>query len=150
MSIKTVVLATLAVASLIVPCGSPASGDEEKPSEIRRPGAEVGGPIMSERGLNQPGQRRFGDAPAAGRGPAQFVTMLMRQFDKDADQKLDSEELTALLTSMRDRQSQMGGQPPMGPMQANRFRPGGMEGRRGGDGNDEPGGVTPKRPPVED
>jgi len=150
MSIKTEVLATFAAASLMIASGSAATADDEAPRGIRRPGAETGQRDIGEPGLEPQGQRRFGDGPFAGRGPAQFVTILMRQFDKDGDQKLDSQELTALLTSMRERQAQMGGQPPVGPMQANRFRPGGMEGRRGGDGNDEAGGVTPKRPLVEE
>ena len=150
MRIKNVVLATFAAVSLILASDSAAIADDENPRGIRRLGAETGRRDLSERGLERQGQRRLGDGPPAGRDPAQFVTMLMRQFDKDGDQKLDSQELAALLTSMRDRQAPMGGQQPMGPMQANRFRPGGVEGRRGGDGTDEAGGVTPKRPPVEE
>ena len=150
MSIKTEVLATFVAASLMIASGSAATAHDEAPREIRRPGAETPQRDIGERGLEPQGQRRFGDGPLAGRSPAQFVTILMRQFDKDGDQKLDSQELTALLTSMRERQAQMGAQTPIGPMQANRFRPGGMERRRGGDGNDEAGGVTPKRPPVEE
>lgn len=127
---KAVMVAGFSLAVLVSSAGFANPDDQDNPGgPFRRPGAGA------------PDQH-------------QFLTMLMRQFDKDDDQKLDSQELTALLTSLRERQAQMGGQGPLGPMQANRFRPsgpGGMEGRRGGgDGNDEAGGVSPKRPPVEE
>jgi len=150
MKTKTMVMALFVSNLLMFALGFPVFGDDENPRRSGRPAAEKAARDLRERGPELQSQRRLGNGPPASRDPAQFVAMLMRQFDKDGDQKLDSQELAALLTSMRDRQAPMGGQQPMGPMQANRFRPGGVEGRRGGDGTDEAGGVTPKRPPVEE
>ena len=116
---------------------------------------------------NQPGGKRGAAArqgrsgPGAERDPAQMVARMMQEFDKDGDQKLDSAELTALLTSMRQRRGQMGergqaqGQAKRGrPEQAQqgRGKPGqgkpGAEGRRrrGSDDAGNPGGQRPKRP----
>ncbi len=153
---KTAILACFSLAILVSSVGFANPDDSENPGGRPRLGAGTSDrPVGQNRPIGQSkpiGQdrtteagRRFGSDRPNGAGPAQFVTMLMRQFDKDGDQKLDSQELVALLTSMRERQAQMGGQGQMGPM-ANRFRPGGPD----GDGNNAAGGVTPKRPPVEE
>jgi hypothetical protein len=156
MKINAAMLASFGLVVLISSIGLANPDDQQEPGGRRRPGAGLADrPLSQDRGPQRGPEAggRLGNDRANGPGSAQFVTMLMRQFDKDGDQKLNTDELTALLTSMRARQAQMGGQTPMGPMQGNRFRPGGlggMEGRRGGaDGNDEAGGVSPKRPPVE-
>ena len=101
--------------------------------------------------------------PGAERDPAQMVARMMQEFDKDGDQKLDSAELTALLSSMRQRRgAQMGGQ-GQGQGQARRGRPGqaqqgrgkpgqgnpganGQRRRRDSDDPGNPGGERPKRP----
>ena len=147
---KTAILACFSLTVLVSSVGFANPDDAESPGGRPRPRAGAPDrPIGQNKPIGQDGTaeagRRLGDNRPNGAGPAQFVTMLMRQFDKDGDQKLDSQELVALLTSMRERQAQMGGQGQMGPM-ANRFRPGGPN----GDGNNEAGGVSPKRPPVEE
>lgn len=79
--------------------------------------------------------------------PTQLVGRMMQQFDQDGDQKLNVEELTALLTSLRDRR---GAQRPEGAVgEAMRRR--GAEGKRGkGNGAEETaGGQKPKRPQAE-
>jgi hypothetical protein len=86
-----------------------------------------------------------------------MVARLMQEFDKDGDQKLDSTELTALLTSMRDRRGGAGqgqtrkarpGQARPGQARPGQGRPG-AEGQRRGRGAEDagnPGGERPERP----
>ncbi|MFG0286644.1 MAG: hypothetical protein ACF8CQ_00625 [Rhodopirellula sp. JB044] len=78
-----------------------------------------------ERGNGQArgGEQRRQRGGMGDRDPAEMVGRLIEQFDKDGDEKLDSTELTALLTMMRERRGGRGEQ--------------GMEGqgaRRGGRG----------------
>ncbi|NND97067.1 MAG: hypothetical protein HKN47_07050 [Pirellulaceae bacterium] len=90
---------------------------------------------------------KLGARGAAERDPAQLVARMMQEFDKDGDQKLDVQELTALLKSMRERRGQAGGRPggrPDGAQAGARRRPGG-----GPDGQGKPGGDQPKRPSAE-
>jgi hypothetical protein len=93
------------------------------------------------------GQRVPNLAQGRQRDPQQMVAEMIKKFDVDGDLKLDSNELTALLKSMRAR----AGQPmarrgdPAGPGQAagaSRRRAGI---NRGGE-NGKPGGQRPKRP----
>ena len=89
------------------------------------------------------------------RDPAQMVSMMMEKFDADGDEKLNTEELTAMFTFMRER-GQMGmmagrmelgeGQSPRPGRNPNAKRPGG---RVDDSKQNEAGGVTPKRPPAE-
>jgi len=132
-------MALVAVALLVSEC--PAQKPEPRPRD-REPAAQG-----AKRGAA--GQRA---AQAGQRDPAQMVARMIKEFDSDGDQKLDAKELTALLTSMRERRD--GGQ---------RMRPAGRQagqgqakpaqdrkGRRpdaGGAG--KPGGERPKRPNVE-
>lgn len=116
----------------------------------------------AEKGAGRGPERQGRGGPGAERDPAQMVARLMQEFDKDGDQKLDSTELTALMTSMRDRRggARPGGE---GQGQARQGRPGqarqgqgkpgqgkpGAEGQRRRRGTDEagkPGGERPKRP----
>ena len=98
---------------------------------------------------NQSGGKR-GAAARQGRGgsgaqrdPAQMVARMMQEFDKDGDQKLDSAELTALLSSMRQRRgAQMGRQ---GQGQARRDRPGQTQQGRGKPGQGKPGANGQRR-----
>lgn len=121
---------------------TPALGQEgKKGRDARKPGERR----PSER---RPSERRPG--AAAQRDPAQMVARLIREFDKDNDQKLNAAELTAMLKSMRDRRGNFGGD----------MRRGGPAGRRpGGLGTDvdrrrrmenreagKPGGDRPRRP----
>ncbi len=107
-------------------------------------------------GAQRPGGRRPG-GPGGERDPAQMVARLIKEFDKDGDEKLDAKELTAMLKSMRERR---GGRPGAGAPSGQ--RPGGPEGRRPGGpqksggkrpgGTDDgaaPGGERPKRPSSE-
>lgn len=100
------------------------------------PGKERG----KKRGGASQGQRD--GARAAGgmrdRDPAVLIERMMKEFDKDGDQKLDVKELTALMTSMRERRE--GGQAQGRSDQARK--------RRGGqtEGQGEKGGAKPKRP----
>lgn len=113
---------------------------------------------MRPQGNRDAGNRSEGNRGLAGpRGgdPAAIVTRLMKEFDKDEDQKLDATELTALLAFMRDRGGQMRsagglglaaqrpgvGQRPGKPGDARSSR-----NRRSNDPAGEPGGDQPKRP----
>lgn len=68
---------------------------------------------------------------------AKVVSRLIEQFDKDGDEKLDASELTALLSSMRER---AGNSPVM-----EKLRPGARTDRPSA----EAGGDLPKRPASE-
>jgi hypothetical protein len=80
---------------------------------------------------------------------------MMQQFDKDGDQKLDTQELTALMTSMRERRGAgpgwaQAGQPAGKAASNMRQRPGGDSKRKqGADATNRPGGEKPKRPATE-
>jgi hypothetical protein len=96
-----------------------------------------------ERPFPQPAQR-------AGQGPFsrdidQVVALMMRQFDTDGDEKLDRDELTKMLTAMRQRPAMAGAfsGPPISP----RPQAGDRPRRPQNELSREPGGVTPKRPP---
>ena len=120
-------------------------GDRANRAEGDRPGVRPGDA--------RPKEGRPGAMMRPGMGDVnQVVSRMMREFDKDGDQKLDAAELTALIGFMRER-AMMGG--PGGFMPGNQ-RPGGFEGRPGmmergreADGNNEAGGVKPRRPPAE-
>ena len=98
---------------------------------------------------------RFGDRAKAGaqgdrqamkRGGAmampvdRLVPMMMQRFDTDGDQKLNVDELTAMLKSFQERRGAGGGQAGA------RKRPGGGG---PGQGKGTPGGDKPKRPKAE-
>ena len=117
---------------------------------------------------NKPTERQFFD-------PSQIIARMMEEFDADQDSKLDLQELTALLQSLRDRRGQgrtgqgrtgqgrtgqgrtgqgspeqdAAGQGRLGG--AGKGRPDGAgKGRRGSaDGQASPGGEKPKRPAVQ-
>ena len=67
--------------------------------EAQRPNRQQG-----QRGENagEGGRRR---PPQGMPEPAQMAARMMREFDKDGDKKLDTAELTALLTALRDRRA---------------------------------------------
>ncbi|MCM2370347.1 hypothetical protein [Aporhodopirellula aestuarii] len=116
---------------------------------------------FAQRDGNAKGQDRDGAERRARGGmtdmdPAQMVGRLIQQFDKDGDEKLDAKELTALLTMMRERRGQMGGEgnrPPFardGEQAGQKFREMGERRRRlGNDTNADAGGDLPKRPAAE-
>ncbi|QDT08500.1 EF-hand domain-containing protein [Planctomycetes bacterium K23_9] len=93
-----------------------------------------------ERGkMRRDDAQRQKDGPrggAAQRDPAVMVAQMMKQFDKDGDEKLDVSELTAMMKSMRDRRGGKG-RPDAGA----RTRRGGKQG-----GDSAKGGQKPKRP----
>ena len=119
-------------------------------------------PPEGERGkrrLEIDGQRqgpRRGQRQGGGpyRDPAEMVARMMKQFDKDGDQKLNVAELTAMFTTMRERRGS-------GRGVGQRKRPssdrapgerGGRNRKPGQLGRDDPGpagGEKPKRPEAE-
>ena len=126
------------------------AGEPEKPgieAEARQAESGTRGPGARGLGRRLPGRQGAGGGGAAERDPAAIVARLMQEFDKDGDQKLDSTELTALLTSMRERRGQVGLRGGGTPRQAQGDRPGAGGRRRGGDG--APGGKRPNRPEAE-
>ena len=139
MKFTTPIVAILSVALLAVDCSAEPPG---RRGERGKPGAG------QRRG---PGQGQ-GQKPGAGqqRDPAQMVARMMQEFDKDGDQKLNLQELTAMMKSMRERREN-GGRPGMGQGPGNGQKPGNRQGRQGrrGDGNGPAGGEKPKRPPAE-
>ena len=103
--------------------------------------AEPPGKPDGKRGPNANGQQRGnGQRPGNGADPAQMVMRMMKQFDKDGDQKLDVRELTTMLKAMRERRADGGGRPG-----ANGQKPG-NNGPRG----QKPGAGQPRRRPGED
>ena len=114
---------------------------------------------QSDQAKSRFGQRqqgRFGqgqkDQAGAGqqgnRNVEQFVAMMLKQFDKDGDQKLDIKELSALMIAMRDRRGQgmadRAGANKRSDGAERRQRP--DRNRGAGNGNQDEGGVKPKRP----
>ncbi len=107
----------------------------------------------------QRGER--GQGNAGQRDPAQMVTRMMEEFDKDGDSKLNARELTALLTSMRERrdngekpgqaagQRRGPGQKPGAAGKDGQNQAGKGQRRQGADGKKTPGGERPKRPAAE-
>lgn len=146
-------VATLFAALAITLCASEinASPVEGQKGEGRAAGkARDGKPGAAREG--RPGGGREG-RPGAGRGTrggdaTQMVARIMKQFDKDGDEKLDMKELTAMMTAMRERRMGQGGQMQR-PGQDGQKGQGGRKGagrKRGGDEGKEAGGKTPKRP----
>ncbi|MFK8111151.1 MAG: EF-hand domain-containing protein [Rubripirellula sp.] len=126
---RTLTLAVLALAWIAVDCSA-------APPEGKR-----------GKGAGEDGKR----AQQRGGDPAQVVARMMQEFDKDGDQKLDAQELTALMTSMRERRGAgASGARPGQSAGKGRQRPGGDSKRkRGADENNKPGGEKPKRPVAE-
>jgi len=82
------------------------------------------------------------------REPQQIAGAMMKKFDVDGDQKLDTKELTALLTSLRQRGGQSMARRGVAAGKgkgagANARRRGGID---VGSENAKPGGQRPKRP----
>ena len=108
-------------------------------------------PPKGEPGKGGEGKGRDGQGRMAQRmaDPAKMVERMMQEFDKDGDQKLDAKELTALLTSMRERIGQGVG----AAVEGQRKRGGDGTGRSDGAGRPEgagrPGGDRPKRPEID-
>ncbi len=108
----------------------------------KRPGGERG---PAARGQNtRPGER----------DPAAMVARMIKEFDKDADNKLDSAELTALLASMRERRA-AGPAGREAGQSRRRAGEGGPDSRRPGAGErrrsaaengEDAGGKRPQRP----
>ncbi len=136
---------TLATPMMVV-----ADDEPKKPSDRfgERQGPR-GRPADGERPQRGEGAQRPGFAG----DPEQIAATMIRQFDKDGDEKLDVKELAAMMTAMRERgAATMGrrGPNPGGDAAATRMREM-MENRRRGaaEGADQPGGVRPKRPPMD-
>lgn len=121
------IIFTIALTSMALIAGNAMAEDPEQSGKRKR--ARAG---EARRGLGGPQ-----------RDPAQMVTRIMAEFDKDGDQKLDKTELTAWLTVMQQRRGQA-------MRRGGKGRPG-AEGkrRRGGEFNGTPGGDRPKRPEAE-
>lgn len=107
------------------------------------------------KGKNATGQRSKGDrakgargkADGAQRDPAQLAVMMMKQFDKDGDRKLNTAELTSLLTSLRNRRGGANG--PRGEDGQGKAKGKGKSKGRDGGKAAPAGGQKPKRPAAE-
>ena len=93
-------------------------------------------PGGQQNGERTPGQRRPGQF-AGGFSPEQMAERMIKEFDADGDEKLDSTELLKMMTTMRERRG--------GGMQR---RPGSNGRPSSGSSNATPGGEKPKRPPA--
>ena len=124
----------------------------ERPRRLRRgPGFDAGqGPNAGQRPLG--GQEAMQDQRGPQRDMGQMVTLMLRQFDADGDEKLDSEELTNMLTTIRQRPGLagffQGGRPERAGINPGSDKGGGKPRRPQNDVSDEAGGVTPERPPI--
>lgn len=116
----------------------------------QRGGAERGQP-QGQQGGQLRRQQRGGD-------PTQMVARMIQQYDKDGDQKLDANELSALLTSMRERRAGEADGARPGPaggrgagqnLENLRQRMGDRRRNQADNGNNQPGGEKPKRPVAE-
>ncbi|MDP6446740.1 MAG: EF-hand domain-containing protein [Pirellulaceae bacterium] len=101
----------------------------------------------ANRAANANGQRRLADGqrPQGGRpdrDPAQIVVRMLKEFDKDGDNKLNAKELTALFVALRERR---GGAARQGAGANDK----GQRRQRNGVEPDAPGGQVPQRPPSE-
>lgn len=120
------------------------NGDKGKNASGQRDNGNRGVGRRAERGKGGRGQ-----ADGAQREPAQLAATMMKQFDKDGDKKLSTSELTALLTSLRDRRGGKQG----GTDGARRSRGQDGQGKAKGKGKSRDGGKAnpaggqkPKRP----
>ena len=128
----TVSLAFLLIAALITDVSA------EKPRKRPAGGSEAGNDSGG------PGGPGFGGRP--GRDPAQLVTRMLGQFDKDGDQKLDATELKEMFSNMQQRRGR-------GMRQGRPGQRRGAEARRRRGGSETPatpGGDQPQRPPIEE
>ena len=153
MKFITSAAAILSVALIAGDCSA------QPPGKGRGQGKPGAGQRQQGQGQGQRGQR----PPQGDRDPAMIVSRMMKEFDKDGDQKLNMTELTALFTSMRERRENGGGRPGAGPGDGQRRGEKGErgqgkdgqkpQGRRDGQGRGEKagdaGGDKPRRPPVE-
>lgn len=139
----------------------------ERPDRADRPQRPEGQQRpRQERPMGRPGGQPGGGPQRGGpmRDPAQMVAMMMEKFDADGDQKLNSQELTAMLTFIRERPGQVGmgggrpgaaaegpgGQGPRPEGRPGANRPGGKRpgAKAEEDQQNEAGGVRPRRPPA--
>lgn len=162
MKITAIFVAVLSIGLFSADCFAQPPG-RQRAANSDTPGGQNGErPQRGERGQRglrgqaAEGQRQ---RPQAGQGqqrdPAELAARMMKEFDKDGDNKLSSEELVALLTSMRERRmsavgaaggSQRGsrGQRPEGAGKGGP-KAGGKGSQRTSQGG-TPGGQKPKRP----
>lgn len=168
MKFTAIFAAVMSVALFSADCFAQPPG-RQRAANSGKPGAQNGErPQRGERGQRGPkGQGAEGQRqrPQAGQGqqrdPAELAARMMKEFDKDGDNKLNPQELVALLTSMRDRRmsadgaaggGQRGGrgQRPEGAGKGGGPKAGGP--KAGGKGSQRtsqagtPGGQKPKRP----
>jgi len=119
------------------PAKKPAAAEARKRDRIAAPG---------ERPKRAEGQNGAADRQRGNRDPAKMASMMLQKFDKDGDEKLNVEELAAMMTFMQERRGQLNG----GAGQGDRPRPGAKKSSDGKSGDDnEVGGVKPRRPPAE-
>jgi hypothetical protein len=115
------------------------------------PPEDENGPRAGLRGQRAAGKARPADAGQ--RDPQQMAAMMLKRFDQDGDQKLDTTELAAMLTAMRGMARRGGpGQDAAGrdaAGQGPRRRPGAARGGQKGPAA-KPGGERPKRPDAQE
>lgn len=134
----------------------------------RQRGNKGANPSGERQAQGQRGQRSERGAQGRGRdgaeqrNPAELAARMMKEFDKDGDNKLSTAELVALMTSMRDRRGaglgagnagadgagrRMGkGQRPEGAGKGGSKVGGKGQQGKGAGQSDAPGGQKPKRP----
>jgi len=104
-------------------------------------GKGKGGGQKGKAGARQRGGEKSEQGPRRGgraaQDPAKMVEEMLAKFDKDGDKKLDSKELVAMFTEMRQSRGARGG---AGAGQGRRGGPGGGAGQRGGPGAGQRGG----------
>jgi len=110
------------------------------------PGRKAGDKRPAANGQREMDGRR---AAAARRDPGQIANRMMQQFDKDGDQKLNVQELSAMLIALRERSGNGGPGGIAGqrkrPGQADQT-PGGKRKRSNENDSARPGGEKPTRP----
>ncbi len=114
-------------------------------------GKGKGGGQKGKAGARQRGGEKSEQGPRRGgraaQDPAKMVEEMLAKFDKDGDKKLDSKELVAMFTEMRQSRGARGGAgAARGAGQRGRGGPGGGAGQRGGPGErGGPGGGRPAK-----
>ncbi|MEP3480494.1 MAG: EF-hand domain-containing protein [Fuerstiella sp.] len=164
MKFTAIFAAIMSVALISADCSAQSPG-RQRGGKGANAGAERG--AQGQRG-ERGGQGRGMQGRVGGqeRDPAALAARMMKEFDKDGDNKLNTAELVALMTSFRDRRgSGPGGNGPggngqgakgagadgaerrMGKGQRPEGAGKGKKGKGKGDGQtDAPGGQSPKRP----
>lgn len=111
-----------------------------------------------ERPQRAEGQNGEANRQRLNRDPVKMASLMMQKFDKDSDEKLNVEELTAMMKFMQERRGQQGDGAGKGDIAGKEGSAGKKDRQRPGAEKssakksvevNEVGGVTPRRPPAE-